>query len=166
MTILPWLVNISTQKVMFTPEYVDLRALLSIVASRIYAFFVVKFTRVPRLGGGEGGSSQSWQCQDFHGFCYSHPSLTRHIFSSSKFQLLRPPFLPSQEWSLWNLDNCWNFLCILASQDAIEVMLVWEWVIVRIDLTDVTLVSDDAYKILYWCDPDHPDESYVVMKVI
>ena len=52
----------------------------------------------------------------------------------------------------------------LASQDAIEVMLVWEWVIVRIDLTDVTLVSDDAYKIL--CDPAHPDESYLVMKVI
>ena len=38
-------------------------------------------------------------------------SLTKHVFSSSKFQRLRPPFLPSQEWSLWNLDICWNFLC-------------------------------------------------------
>ena len=58
----------------------------------------------------------------------------------------------------------------LASQDAIEVMWVtyWltEWVIVRIDLTDVTLVSDDTYRRLYWCDPDHPDESYLVMKCI
>ena len=54
----------------------------------------------------------------------------------------------------------------LASQDAIEVMLVWEWLIVRIDLIDVTLVSDDTYRRLYWCDPDHPDESYLVMKVI
>ena len=57
----------------------------------------------------------------------------------------------------------------LASQDAIEVMSVTESVIVCIDLTDVTLVSDDAYRRLYWCDPDHPDdpdESYPVMKVI
>ena len=52
MTILPRLVNISPQKVMFTPKYVDLRALSSVVASRIYALFVVKSTRVPRLGGG------------------------------------------------------------------------------------------------------------------
>ena len=47
-----------------------------------------------------------------------------------------------------------------------------EWLIVRIDLTDVTLVSDDTYRRLYWCapddpdDPDDPDESYIVMKVI
>ena len=52
MTILPQLVNISPKKVMFTPKYVDLRALSSVVASRIYALFVVKSTRVPRLGGG------------------------------------------------------------------------------------------------------------------
>ena len=43
---------------------------------------------------------------------------------------------------------------------------------VSIDFTDVTLVSDDAYRRLYWCDPDYPDgpdepdESYLVMKVI
>ena len=43
---------------------------------------------------------------------------------------------------------------------------VSDWVIVRIDWTDVTLVSDDTYRRLYWCDPDHPDESYLVMKVI
>ena len=77
MTILPRLVNISPKKVMFTPKYVDLRALSSVVASRIYALFVVKSTRVPRLGG--GGSSQSWQCQDFHGFCCSHPSLSFQV---------------------------------------------------------------------------------------
>ena len=54
----------------------------------------------------------------------------------------------------------------LASQDAIEVMLVAEWVIICTDLTDVTLVSDDSYRRLYWCDPDDPHESYLVMKVI
>ena len=57
MTILPRLVNISPQKVMFTPKYVDLCALSSVVASRIYALFVVKSTRVPRLGGGGGGQA-------------------------------------------------------------------------------------------------------------
>ena len=41
-----------------------------------------------------------------------------------------------------------------------------EWVGVSIDFTDVTLVSDDTYRRLYWCDPDDPDESYLVMKVI
>ena len=66
------------------------------------------------------------------------------------------------------------YLCLfLASQDAIEVMCVThsltEWVGVCIDLTDVTLVSDDTFRRLYWCDPDDPDdpdESYLVMKVI
>ena len=43
---------------------------------------------------------------------------------------------------------------------------------VRIDFTDVTLVRDDTYRRLYWCDPDYPDgpddldESYLVIKVI
>ena len=44
-----------------------------------------------------------------------------------------------------------------------------ESLIVSIDFTDVTLVSDDTYRRLYWCDPDHsddPDERYLVMKVI
>ena len=68
-----------------------------------------------------------------------------------------------------------NFQIIpyLASQDALDVMRVSEsvsqWVSVSIDFTDVTLVSDETYRRLYWCDPDDPgdpDESYVVMKVI
>ena len=58
----------------------------------------------------------------------------------------------------------------LASLAALEVMRVTYWVTeslsVSIDFTDVTLVSDDTYKRLYWCDPDDPDESYLVMKVI
>ena len=58
----------------------------------------------------------------------------------------------------------------LASQDALEVMRVTEWlsnwVSVSIDFTDVTLVSDDTYRRLYWCDLDDPDESYLVMKAI
>ena len=59
------------------------------------------------------------------------------------------------------------------SQDALEVMRVTEslshLLSVSIDFTDVTLVSDDTYWRLYWCDPDDPhdpDESYLVMKVI
>ena len=57
----------------------------------------------------------------------------------------------------------------LASQDALEVMRVTESLSVSIDFTDVTLVSDDTYRRLYWCDPDDPDdpdESYLVIKVI
>ena len=60
----------------------------------------------------------------------------------------------------------------LASQDALEVMRVTYWVTeslsVSIDFTDVTLVSEDTYRRLYWCDPDYPDgdEIYLVMKVI
>ena len=44
-----------------------------------------------------------------------------------------------------------------------------DWLDVSIDFTDVTLVSDDNYRRLYWCDPEHsedPDESYLMMKVI
>ena len=43
---------------------------------------------------------------------------------------------------------------------------VTNWVSVSIDFTDVTLVSDDSYRRLYWCDPEDHDESYLVMKVI
>ena len=61
-----------------------------------------------------------------------------------------------------------------ASQDALEVMRVthWltyllsDWVDISIDFTYVTLVSEDTFQRLYWCDPDDPDESYLVMKVI
>ena len=55
-------------------------------------------------------------------------------------------------------------------------MRVTDWLTdsldISIDFTDVTLVSDDTDRRLYWCDPDHPDdpadpeESYLVMKVI
>ena len=31
---------------------------------------------------------------------------------------------------------------------------------VSIDLTDVTLVSDDTYRRLYWCDPDDTDDDH------
>ena len=58
-------------------------------------------------------------------------------------------------------------MLFLASQDAIiEVMFVTDSLTVSTDLTDVTLVSDDTHRRLYWCDPDDPDESYQVMKVI
>ena len=35
--------------------------------------------------------------------------------------------------------------CFLASQDALEVMLVSELLTLRTELTDVTLVSEDTY---------------------
>ena len=54
-------------------------------------------------------------------------------------------------------------LIFLASQDALEVMRVTHWVSVSVDFTDVTLVSEDTY---WRPDPDDPDESYLVMKVI
>ena len=42
----------------------------------------------------------------------------------------------------------WQFL---ASQDALEVIVsVSEWVTLRTELTDVTLVSEDTYWRLYW----------------
>ena len=40
----------------------------------------------------------------------------------------------------------------LASQDALEVMLVSELLTLRTKLTDVTLVSEDTYWRLYWWD--------------
>ena len=71
-----------------------------------------------------------------------------------------------------DLSPTWFVKTFLASQDALEVMRVTQSLTysldVLIDLTDVTLVSDDTYRRLYWCDPDHPDdpdESYLVMKV-
>ena len=71
----------------------------------------------------------------------------------------------------WNSYPC--LFSFLASQDALEVMrvthLLSHLLSVSIDFTDVTLVSDDTYERLYWCDPDDPDdpdESYLVMKVI
>ena len=49
-----------------------------------------------------------------------------------------------------NLKQC----LFLASQDALEVMLVSQWVsqllTLRAELTDVTLVSEDTYWRLYW----------------
>ena len=44
----------------------------------------------------------------------------------------------------------------LASQDALELMLLSYWVMVSIDLTDVTLVSDDTFRrLVTWVTHDH-----------
>ena len=49
-----------------------------------------------------------------------------------------------------------DMFVFLASQDALEVMLVSQWVseslTLRTELTDVTLVSEDTYWGLYWQD--------------
>ena len=54
--------------------------------------------------------------------------------------------------------HCLCFCKFLASQDALEVMrvtyLLTYWVIVSIDFTDVTLVSEDTYRRLHWCDQE------------
>ena len=67
-------------KIIFTPKICSFCHQLLLVA---YALFVVKSTRVPRLGGRAGGSCQSWQCQDSESFCYSHPSLTAAVVTAS-----------------------------------------------------------------------------------
>ena len=61
--------------------------------------------------------------------------------------------------------NSWweesSLLC-LASQDALEVMeSVSHSVYVSTDLTDVTLVSDDTYWRLDWCDSEDDEEDEV-----
>ena len=44
-----------------------------------------------------------------------------------------------------------RFIFFLASQDALEVIVsLSEWVTLRTELTDVTLVSEDTYWGLYW----------------
>ena len=70
-------------------------------------------------------------------------------------KILLPDILlePRREWNaLWkNLNGqelswyfCQEISFFLASQDALEAMLFTDWVGVSIDLTDVTLVSDDT----------------------
>ena len=58
---------------------------------KIDALFVAKSTSVPGLGGGGGGLSQSWQCQDFGSSGYCNPSLTDKIQQSKfgSFRVLR-----------------------------------------------------------------------------
>ena len=80
MTIHPHLVNNSPQKIIFTQKYVDLRALSSVVANRMYALFVVKSTRAPRLGGGEGGQANLCNARIFTAFVAATPPfLTVHF---------------------------------------------------------------------------------------
>ena len=116
--------------------------------------------------GGEARSSPSTKwVEDEKALMEELSDFTEYILPSIwDFTALRLNKIPEK------MRKNWGTLWFLASQDAIEVMWVtyWltEWVIVRIDLTDVTLVSDDTYRRLYWCDPDDPDESYLVMKVI
>ena len=86
MTIYPQLVNISPEIILILQNML-IYALLLIVASRIYALFVAKSTSVPGLGGGEGGLSQSWQCQDFDSACYFHPSLMQKGIREEKGQI-------------------------------------------------------------------------------
>ena len=80
-------------KIIFTPKICSFCHQLLLVA---YALFVVKSTRVPRLGGGAGGSSQSWQCQDSESFCYSHPSLTAAVVTASHWHYVHLTFTSSE----------------------------------------------------------------------
>ena len=88
-------------------------------------------------------------------------------------------------WAVWHQWESWaDFLraaasinplphpssFFLASQDALEVMGVSEWVSeygsVSTELTDVTLVSDDTYWRLYRCWSGKWGKSYLVRKII
>ena len=40
-----------------------------------FTHFCSEIHQCARIGARGGGSSQSWQCQDFENFCYSNPSL-------------------------------------------------------------------------------------------
>ena len=76
------------------------------------------------------------------------------------FEILQPITKLSSACSGSETLHC---IIFLASQDALEVMRVseWvsEWVNVLIDFTDMTLVSEDTYQRPPWC------KSYLVMKV-
>ena len=62
---------------------------------RIYAFFSREIHQSAKFGG----SSQSWQCQDFHGFCYSHPSLNLTHFTSSQRLSESPDLIAMGQWA-------------------------------------------------------------------
>ena len=71
------------------------------------------------------------------------------------FYWSRPKSVEDYKIPIQKMESEANFH-FLASQDALEVMLVSEWVsqsvTLRTELTDVTLVSEDTYWGLYWQD--------------
>ena len=71
------LVNIYPKSNHSLPKMVIYALFTSNVASRIYALLS---SNPPECQDwGKGGSSQSWQCQDFESFCYINPSLTLNL---------------------------------------------------------------------------------------
>ena len=63
-------------------------------------------------------------------------------------------------------DHFFYFFSVTRRSRSDESHLLTYLLDVSIDFTDVTLVSDDTRRRYYWCDPDDPDENYLVMKVI
>ena len=87
----PQLVNNFSQ-MNFTPKYVDLRALSSIVPSRIYALFVLKSTSVPKFGGGGGGQANFGNAKIVTAPVLAiHPSPTPNETHSRVKPILRAP---------------------------------------------------------------------------
>ena len=72
------------------------------------------------------------------------------------FHLFWYPKWPKTSFANWATPPFWEKfpknVVFLASQDALGVMLFTDWLMVSIDLTDVTLVSDDTERGLDWCD--------------
>ena len=72
------------------------------------------------------------------------------------FHLFWYPKWPKTSFANWATPPFWEefpkMSFFLASQDALGVMLLTDWLMVSIDLTDVTLVSDDTERGLDWCD--------------
>ena len=72
---------------------------------KIDALFVAKSTSVPGLGGGGGGLSQSWQCQDFGSSGYGNPSLREADWLHAWTLRRKPGLYPDQKSWLFKWTN-------------------------------------------------------------
>ena len=65
-----------TQKVIVHSQKWSFTHFLRQMSRVAFTRFCRQIHQSARIGVRGGGASQSWQCQDFHGACYSIPSLT------------------------------------------------------------------------------------------
>ena len=106
-------------------------------------------------------------CSIFH---YKHQPVRCLVFwqftSVGRPFIIRVPLLafPQSGWKIGSrkfsytimMSGCIVFSVTRRSRSDVRER-VSDWVGVCIDLTYVTLVSDDTFRRLYWCDPDDPD---------
>ena len=83
-------------KIIFTSKYVRF-----VINCCVFTHFLSSNPPECQDWGAGGGSSQSWQCQDFHGFYNIHPSLIRihsdahSLFFQSMLSFLNEPSIPN-----------------------------------------------------------------------